>query len=177
MSRFLTLRNRQRSRKINLHLLRRIASTLLRDQLPTNEFDLGIYIMTQKGITLLNEKFLRHAGSTDVITFNHAAPAPVGRLSKRTKQPDPAQVGGHWEMHGEIFVCLDEAVRHARRFRTTWQSELTRYVIHGVLHLRGYDDQFPADRHKMKREEDRLLEVIAGHFPLSRLGVSTTLSG
>ena len=42
---------------------------------------------------------------------------------------------------GKSFVCLDEAVRQARRFHTTWQSELVRYVVHGVLHLLGYDDQ------------------------------------
>ena len=72
-------------------------------------------------------------------------------------------------LHGEIFICVDEAVVQARRFRASWQSELVRYVIHGVLHLRGFDDLHPAGRRKMKREEDRLLREIALRFALSKL--------
>ena len=65
---------------------------------------------------------------------------------------------------------MDDAIAQAREFRTSWQSELARYVIHGVLHLRGYDDIRAADRRKMKREENRLLKEIARLFPLKELG-------
>jgi ssRNA-specific RNase YbeY (16S rRNA maturation enzyme) len=53
---------------------------------------------------------------------------------------------------------------------------LARYVIHGVLHLRGFDDLRPADRRKMKREENRLLKEIARLFPLSKLGTRPKLA-
>ena len=66
------------------------------------------------------------------------------------------------------YFCLDEAVKQAREFRTTWQSELARYVVHGVLHLRGYDDLAPAPRRRMKREENRLVRKLALHFGLSQ---------
>ena len=85
-----------------------------------------------------------------MITFSHAAP-------------------GDSRLHGEIFICLDDAVAQARAWRTTWQSELTRYVIHGVLHLSGYDDLAPAPRRVMKRRENALLRRAAQRFALSKL--------
>jgi rRNA maturation RNase YbeY len=120
-------------------------------------------------MTRLNETFLRHAGSTDVIAFDYAEDA-VGQASSpssrtRTgKMSDPRR-----PLHGEIFVCMDEAILQARRFRTSWQAEVVRYVVHGTLHLLGYDDQHAADRRRMKREEDRLCAVLAARFALSQL--------
>jgi probable rRNA maturation factor len=96
---------------------------------------------------LVNETFLKHEGSTDVITFDHA------KESKRRQQ-----------IHGELFVCIDDAITQARQFKTSWQSEVVRYVVHGVLHLLGHDDLKPAARRKMKREENRLLRKLSGKF-------------
>jgi ssRNA-specific RNase YbeY (16S rRNA maturation enzyme) len=44
-----------------------------------------------------------------------------------------------------------------------------RYVVHGVLHLRGFDDQRPSDRSKMKREENRLLRELTCRLPITQL--------
>jgi rRNA maturation RNase YbeY len=96
----------------------------------------------------LNESFLRHAGPTDVLAFNYSEP-------------------GVEMLHGEVFVCVEVAVSQARQFATRWQDELVRYAIHGALHLKGFDDHRPADRRRMKREEDRLLQfamVSANRF-------------
>jgi probable rRNA maturation factor len=68
-------------------------------------------------------------------------------------------------INGELFICVDEAIRQAKRFRTTWQSELMRYIVHGVLHLLGHDDHRAADRLKMKREENRLVRKLASLKP------------
>jgi rRNA maturation RNase YbeY len=51
----------------------------------------------------------------------------------------------------DLRVC-PEAVRQAKRFGVTWQKEVVRYIVHGVLHLCGHDDLKP-DRHTMKRME------------------------
>jgi len=72
-------------------------------------------------------------------------------------------------LQGEIFICLSEAVAQARRFRTSWAEELTRYLIHGLLHLFGYDDLKPALRREMKREEDRLVRKLRRRFTLLKL--------
>jgi len=73
-------------------------------------------------------------------------------------------------LHGEIFVCVDEALLQARRFRTTWQSEVVRYIVHGVLHLCGYSDQTSRERQQMKRAENQLLARLAARFSFAKLG-------
>jgi len=186
MSGRLRLRNRQRLRSIDLPLLRRILSALLEELLPAMPFDLTIHLVHAAEITRLNETFLHHRGATDVITVDYAGQPgpPAGRLRRpRTAQtsrssprsPSPPALeargqGGSASVHGELFVCLDEAVGQCRRFRALWQSELVRYVVHGILHLRGYDDRQPAARRRMKREEERLLTQLAERFPFRRLG-------
>jgi probable rRNA maturation factor len=143
-------------------LLRRIAKALLEDVLDQTDFELGIYVLGSREMTSLNEGFLHHQGVTDVIAFDYSEPEPKSSRwsspSRRAEAPMPLRL---W---GEICVCLDEATRQARRFHTTWQSELVRYVVHGVLHLRGYNDQKAAARRQMKREEDRLLAALAARF-------------
>jgi rRNA maturation RNase YbeY len=85
------------------------------------------------------------------------------------RNPSPGGREASPALHGEIFICLHAAVDQARRFRTTWQSEVVRYLVHGVLHLRGHEDLDAASRRRMKREEDRLLQELAGRFRLSQL--------
>ena len=150
----LHLRNRQRVRSVNLKLLRQIALSLLEDSLSVQSFELGIHLVDTAQITPLNEHFLHHAGSTDVITFNYAG-----------------QSNAH-ALEGDVIICVTDAVAQARHFGTTWQSELVRYLVHGVLHLQGHDDATAAGRRKMKRQEDRLLEQLGRLFPLRGLAIA-----
>jgi probable rRNA maturation factor len=169
----LFIKTRPRVTPVNAGYLRRLTRALLRDCLGREDFDLGIYLVRAPEMTRLNEAFLRHKGSTDVITFDYADKVRTGR-------PRPAGSGvmsaSSPALHGEIFVCIDEAVAQSRRFRTTWQSELARYVIHGLLHLLGHDDLRPSDRRKMKRVENRLLKDIARRFPLRKLARNPRLA-
>jgi rRNA maturation RNase YbeY len=202
----LVLRNRQRTRPVNSPLLRRITSIILRDLLSLDHYDLAIYLVAAPEMARLNQRFLDHAGSTDVITFNYtgeailtpswplstperklapsgesggAAIAPstasAGRRASRSPR-EPLPVGAKGtptqpprRLHGEIFICIDDAVKQARQFRTSWQYELIRYLIHGMLHLVGYDDLTPAGRSVMKHEENRLLRLLSRQFSLSHL--------
>jgi probable rRNA maturation factor len=145
----LAIRSRQRVRRVNVRLLRQIIASLLKELIGAAEFQLCIHLIGAKEMAQINWRFLQHEGSTDVITFSHA--------------------DGTRDLRGEIFVCLDDAVKQAREFRTSWQSELVRYIVHGVLHLSGYDDLKSAARGKMKREENRLHRLLTARFPLSKL--------
>jgi rRNA maturation RNase YbeY len=143
--------DRQKTLRADTRLLRKITLDLLVRLLPSKAFDLAIHVLPAPEMCRLNETFLRHKGSTDVLAFDYSPP-------------------GHRKvLYGEIFVCLDEAFIQARRFGTTWQSELVRYVIHGVLHLTGHDDHHPARRRKMKLEENRLLKQLGRQFDFSEL--------
>ncbi|MCX8092086.1 MAG: rRNA maturation RNase YbeY [Verrucomicrobiae bacterium] len=170
----LLLRNRQRARTLHATALRRLLTTLLADLLGLDSWELGVHLVNDAEMTRLNERFLRHAGTTDVIAFNHAdATVPLPRSEPRAA------------LYGELFVCVPEALRQARRFRTHWTRELARYIVHGTLHLLGYDDATPAARRRMKREEDRLLRALARHVsrlrtrskPTRRPKTRTRLSG
>jgi rRNA maturation RNase YbeY len=164
LSRELLIKNRQRVVPLNTRLLRTLTTALLREFLELEHFDLAIYIVRAPEMARLNETFLQHKGSTDVITFDYSENSkPKTRNSKLF-------------LHGEIFICIDDAMTQSCQFRTSWQSELGRYVIHGVLHLRGFDDIRPADRRKMKREENRLLREISHRFPLRKLAGNPKLT-
>jgi probable rRNA maturation factor len=160
---------------VNLRSLRRIAEALLQQTWPDGSLDLGIYVVAEAEMTRLNQTFLQHRGPTDVITFDYTEAAGQ---APRPSQPHPSSTQGLDRrdaglalLHGEIFVCMDEAISQARRFRTTWHSELVRYIVHGVLHLLGYDDLDARTRRKMKIAEDALVCQLAGHFSFRRLGL------
>ena len=158
--------NRQRTRKINLRLLKRIADALLAE-LKIEKAELGVHLAAAPEMTRLNEKFLQRAGSTDVITFNYTDNGRADCLQPAAK---PGAMGTSCPaLHGEIFICVDEAVWQAHPFRTNWQSEIVRYLVHGVLHLLGHDDSRPGDRRKMKREESRRLRELSRRFSLAQL--------
>jgi probable rRNA maturation factor len=144
------VKNRQRLRPVNVRLLRWMTQALVQDHLCRNDFDLAIYIVNARTMTKLNEDYLHHEGSTDVITFDYT-------------EPDRQKLAG------ELFICLDVAIVQAARFRTTWASELARYVVHGILHLCGHDDHDPAARRVMKRQEGRLLRLLDQEFGVAKL--------
>jgi probable rRNA maturation factor len=165
----ITVANRQRVKKVNLRLLKKIANALL-TELEIEKAEIGICLAAAPEMTRLNETFLKHKGSTDVITFDYRD--SVGQASSLSHYPI-RNAGDRQDacptLHGEIFVCVDEAVLQARKFGTSWQSEVIRYMVHGVLHLLGFDDSSAGARRKMKREENRRLREITRRFPLSKL--------
>jgi len=136
-------------------------------ELELEKAEIGIYLVGAPEMTRLNETFLKHKGSTDVIAFDYRDKGRAGCSRPAAKL---GAIGtSRPTLHGEIFVCMDEAVLQARKFGASWQSETVRYVVHGVLHLLGHDDLRDAARRKMKSEENRLLREITRRFPLSKL--------
>jgi probable rRNA maturation factor len=139
--------NRQRTKKINVRLLRQIVRELFLE-LKISGAELGINLVGTPEMIRINETFLHHAGSTDVITFDHQ--------------------NCELEIYGELFICVDEAVLQAKQFGTSWQTEVVRYVVHGVLHLLGHNDSSTGLRRKMKREENRLVRLLVKRFSLAQ---------
>jgi probable rRNA maturation factor len=113
-------------------------------------YELGFHFIAGVEMARINEQFLQHEGSTDVLTFDHGSSAT--------------------HLHGEIFISVPDALKQARQFKTTWQSEIVRYLIHGLLHLRGLDDLQPEKRREMKREENRLLRFVESRFAVGEIG-------
>ncbi len=171
--RTLTLASHQHVRPLDLRLLRRILRHLLWEAWRDGDFDLAVHVLAASEMTRLNETFLRHHGPTDVITFDYAERAGErlrpSRSHVRTRRSRERRDAYPVSLHGEVFICIDEALSQARRFHTTWQSELGRYIVHGLLHLLGYDDATRRARRKMKAAEDSLVRKLARQFDFRRI--------
>jgi probable rRNA maturation factor len=172
----IAIANHQRTRKVDLRLLKQIVSAFLAD-LEITKTELEISLVATPEMIRLNEQFLHHKGSTDVIAFDYhneggaGSPLPAakpGAMGTGLREASPRRASCP-TLHGEIFICVDEAVSQASKFGVSWQSEIVRYVIHGVLHLLGHDDLRAGARRKMKREENRLLHKLSHRFALSKL--------
>jgi probable rRNA maturation factor len=96
--------------------------------------------MTDAALAQLHGDFLGDPSPTDVITF----------------EGDESQ-----GLAGEICVSVDTACAYARRHRRDFAGELSLYLIHGWLHLAGYDDLAPARKRVMRRAEARAMRISA----------------
>jgi probable rRNA maturation factor len=153
----LHVRNRQRQRRINSDLFRGVIRALLEQELGLTRYGLAIHLVSAGQMAEVNENFLRHSGSTDVITFDY-------------RDGYSEELEANSELAGEIYISVSDAISQAREFSTHWQQEVVRYAVHGILHLRGYDDLAPANRRIMKREENRLTRRMTKQFPVAELG-------
>ena len=134
-----------KARGLNLPLLRRITKGLVGRFFPNQSREIATSFVAVKKMASLNERFFGHEGPTDVITFDYG------------------QDGG------EIFICPDVAISQAKEFGTTPQMELVRYIVHGLLHLIGYDDRKAVDRTRMKKAEDKWVRWVAAEFPCDKV--------
>ena len=88
----------------------------------------------------INLTHLKHDTLTDIITFNYC----VGDL-----------------ISTEIFISIDRVVENAEIFEATFKAELNRVIIHGILHLLGYDDKSDSDKEVMRAKEDFYLSLLS----------------
>lgn len=98
---------------------------------------LGIILADHDTVLTLNQTYLAHDYLTDVLSF------PLGDEDET--------------VDGEVYVDLDTAAERHADYATTFEDEAHRYVIHGLLHLLGYDDATDAGRAAMRRLEDHYL--------------------
>ena len=98
-------------------------------KLPFDE--ISLVFVGVKRMRTMNKKFLGHDYVTDVITFDH----------------------------GEIVICPAVACANAKHFNNTVDAEILLYVVHGLLHLAGYDDHAPADIKRMRVMEVKLVNL------------------
>ncbi len=87
----------------------------------------------------VNRQYLQHDYYTDIITFDYCE----GNT-----------------LHGDIFISLDTVRSNAQEFGVSFNNELHRILIHGILHLCGQNDKAPADHKEMTRKENEALALI-----------------
>lgn len=151
--------------RINSRLIKGIVREVLELRLNATSAVVNVAIVTGDQIARLNRQYLGHEGPTDVIAFEY----PPAELTEFTGTEDVPGFGGARPVFGDVFVCLDVARTQAAQYRTTWQKELIRYVVHGLLHLAGHTDSTANARRRMKHLEDRLLHWISQRHDLKKI--------
>ena len=101
--------------------------------------ELNYIFCSDNHLLRLNLRFLNHDEYTDIITFDHSF--------HKTK------------INGEIFISIPRVKENAKTYKATFQNELHRVMIHGILHLCGYTDKTKARQSKMRSKEDYYLSL------------------
>ncbi|PYJ47227.1 MAG: rRNA maturation RNase YbeY [Verrucomicrobia bacterium] len=139
----ISVRNIQRAITVNTVDLKKFAGMAVRCCLALHQRkgtdltrlrEIFIWIISDRRMTCLHRQFLNKAGSTDVLTFEH----------------------------GEIFISAETARQNARVFGNSLTHEIRLYVVHGLLHLHGFDDRTKARAREMEKVQQRIFRELTG---------------
>ena len=156
VARQVRVRNFQRSIPVNVSDLETFAAKAVRCclRLPkrkptdlTRLHEIFVWLVSDRRMASLHRQFVNQTGPTDVLTFQH----------------------------GEIFISVETARRHARTFGNSLTRELQLYIVHGLLHLHGFDDRKQADARKMDRVQERILVAATADRYSRSTSIASTL--
>jgi len=108
---------------------------------------LSVVLADHDTVRRLNREYLDHDYNTDVLSFS---------LRAGPDSPDAEDDG----VEGEVYVDLDTAAERHEEFDTSFEREAYRYVVHGVLHLVGYDDATESGQATMRQKENQYLDAV-----------------
>ncbi len=143
----ITLCNTQKDLSFSLRDCKRSILFLIA-HLKINTDEVIFHFVTQKKICDLHRLLFNDPSLTDCITI------PID---------PPSKTKSGYHLLGEIFVCPKAAILYAKEHDLDAHEELNRYMIHGLLHLIGYDDITLKDRRVMKKKEEECLQLLAQH--------------
>ncbi|NDV80545.1 rRNA maturation RNase YbeY [Bacteroides sp. 51] len=101
--------------------------------------EIAYIFCSDEKILEVNRTYLQHDYYTDIITFDYTEGNKIA---------------------GDLFISLDTVTTNAEQFSTTYNEELHRVIIHGILHLCGIDDKGPGEREKMEAAENKALQLL-----------------
>ncbi len=107
----------------------------------------------------LNRRFRKIDETTDVLSFPSGPTGSDGPVNPDSEKSVPPLELDHI---GDIVISIDEARRQAEEDAVTLDVAIDRLLIHGVLHLHGFDHHTARDAARMRRKENRLLEKLHG---------------
>lgn len=99
--------------------------------------DLNFIFTDDISLKVINKEFLNHNYFTDVISFNYST---------------------GYKLNGEIYISCETVKRNANIYKEIYKIEIVRVMIHGVLHLVGYNDRSAGEKVEMRRMEDYWLK-------------------
>ena len=109
--------------------------------------DIAYIFCDDEKILEVNRQYLKHDYYTDIITFDYC--------------DDALLTGKKDTIAGDLFISLDTVRSNAEQQGTTYEEELHRVIIHGVLHLCGINDKGPGEREIMEAAENKALAMLS----------------
>jgi probable rRNA maturation factor len=128
--------NTEKGINLNKIAIRKIIAMVVKDT-GFKLIGLDFNFISSATMLSINNDYLGHNYDTDIITFDY---------STETNNLD-----------GEIFISLQEAINNSKKYRVTVDNEVVRLLVHGILHLIGYDDITVPKQKKMKKIENELV--------------------
>lgn len=137
--------NSQKKIKIDAERLKNTADTALA-LLGENTRMLSVCVVDDAQIAKLNRKYLRADRATDVIAFS---------------MDEGEGIKGSDAVIGDVVISAEQALKQSKRFKISLRDELDLYLVHGILHLVGYDDLKSRDKKKMEKRQKEILHETA----------------
>ena len=137
----LWIENRQRKQKIDLRMVRKIAKETL-NALESPDGELSLSLVSDREITEINQRYLQRSHPTDVLAFSMG-------------EGDFSEINPH--LLGDVVISVETAQRQADSKGHSLEEEICLLLIHGILHLFGYDHETPGSRAKTMRKKEREL--------------------
>ncbi|NIS63189.1 MAG: rRNA maturation RNase YbeY [Proteobacteria bacterium] len=124
-------------------MVKKVAGTILKE-LHHQDKEISLLFVDDRQITTLNEQYFKRSRPTNVISF----PMAQGEFSEISPQ-----------LFGDVVISVETAMREARKSGLRFEEEVTRLLIHGILHLMGYD-HIGRGRQEMQGVQDRLFDRL-----------------
>jgi len=147
----ITIRNTQRKIKIDINQLKEDAQTILKE-LGYSDFDLGIWLTSNKMIHKYNKEYRHKDKPTDVLSFPYHTELKAGERIKVTTEED--------KNVGDLIIAPEYVMHDLPKWNTTFDKHMQRLLVHGICHLLGYDHIEDADYKIMHRKEMALLKKL-----------------
>ncbi len=141
--------NKNKKIKLDLGEIEEVSQEIL-FLLKKNNVTFNLVFFSNQGIRAINRRYLGKDNATDVISFYNEGHKAEGQ--------------GAVKFLGDIAISSDKARSCAIKYNISFNEELYRYIIHGVLHLLGYLDYKMADRIKMKDKENDILKKLKKRY-------------
>lgn len=120
---------------LNEEFLKKIGEKILEAE--EKKMEISLVLVGRRRIKTLNKKYRQKNKVTDVLSFSYNG-------------------------SGEVVICLQEVKKNAKRYNLAYEKELTKVLIHGLLHLLGYDHEVnPQKAGEMKKKEEHYLSQFS----------------
>ncbi len=136
----ITVKNFQKRISIKAASVEKTIRSILRAS-GVSAAELTFVFVSRQKIAALNLQFLGRSYATDVLAFD-LRESPRDRL------------------RGDIIISTDAVIKQAEQFGQSVRRELELYMVHGILHLLGFDDHSPKDIARMRAEEQRIVKLL-----------------